>query len=244
METDDPKTSNLAVRSAPGIAIQQSYSTSTESDSAAKCINIGESCISADGLSWNVTFDYKTIISPLSLPAVYEWSFAQSSRIIDFDTMGTPIVNSTGLPFQDPDETPIALPVMTIKKNQATYDNALAAAYVNAVNSDTFLTFPPDTVRVIDIAASSLEDDFIGTYYAVSYSLELNLATYKLKKVDAGLYELDNGNLKPILTQGGTEISEPALLDGSGAKLPSGGTPAIGEWHIRNRLPFSGVFNL
>jgi hypothetical protein len=252
--TDDPWTGAKAVREAVPIAIGEPYVTSTESDSASVCIGKNASCNSEDGKRWDVTVSYGDNSkveeqNPLAEPADISWSFAQFTRPVDIDCDSVAILNAASDPYSEPIETDDSRPVLKVTRNEAGFDPALANAYRDATNSDSFMGFSPGCCKVSNISATRTKfanPELGDFYYVTSYEIHFNPDGFDRKILNAGLRELVevDGEIvkKPILIAG-QPVSEPHLLDENGKALEQGGEPVFRTHRLNNRLPFS-IFDL
>jgi hypothetical protein len=243
--TDSPNTGPAIVRTAAGIPVRGDYyTTGTEFDLLAYALNIESSCISADGLQWIVNVDYGFIdndgeTNPLSEPSTESWSFQQFTRATDQDVNGNAIVNSAGDPFAQAVQVDDSRPVLSVTRNQATFNAPLAYLYKDKTNRDPFRGAPAGTVKVMDISGQQQHDQTFGTYWQVKVEVQFNIEGWDKVLLDQGFRELDgtSGELKPI-TNNGVVVSDPHLLDGVGAALPAGGTPQFGTYRVYGRMPF------
>lgn len=84
----------------------------------------------------------------------YTWTDTNSTEPIDQDWNGNPIVTANGEPITGV-TMEIADPVVNVKKNFLAYDPHLTHAYRHSTNSDSFLSYPPGTARLIAQTATS-----------------------------------------------------------------------------------------
>ena len=180
-------------------------------------------------------------VSPLMQPPEVSVTFAGSNEPIDTDTEGLPITNSAGEAFDPPITKDHSDLVISYTRNERTYDMSVAADYKDAVNSDTFLGFPPGHVLITIFNSVPMQAANL-IYYRVSREFRVRLDEVKtrdsggaiqtqvfgwVKRIrDEGFRERDGTDLdgspkyKPIKDSEGTHLSQPHLLDGSGNKLP------------------------
>lgn len=210
----------------------------------ARCTQISSDCISEDGLQWKVTVTYGKMTdsdpNPLNEPVDIQWSFEQFQKITDRDINGTAILNSAQDPFQEPVEIDDSRPVLTVTRNEASFNSALAYQYRDAVNS-TYFYGEAGTVKVSNISSTRQFDQQIGFYWKTTYAFHFNPMGWDKVILDQGFREKVAGKKKNILVQG-VPIQESTLLNGAGAKLNVGGNPVFRTFRVYPRLPFT-VFN-
>lgn len=199
---------------------------------------------SEDGCDFTVTAEYgrrETEENPLDEPADIQWGFAQFQKPVQYDINNQPILNSAGDPVTDQEIDDSRL-VLTVTRNEASFNPLLAFQYRDAVNATPFKGCPIGTVKVANIGAVEKHDkpDF-GVYYTVTYTFHFDPKGFDRIILDQGYREKIDGKMKHILVQG-QKITEPHLLDGTGKKLPVDGQPRFKTWRVYPRLPF-GVFN-
>lgn len=251
VETDDPETGAGAVREAVGWFRGEPYSTSTEFDPGAFCVGINSSCKDDDGLGWTVTVNFgpppqgqdSPTENPLNQPAQVSWSFSGFTRPVDQTIDGEAIVNTAGDPFANAIERDDSRPLLSISRNEASFNASLAYSYRDTVNSDSFMGAGPGQVKVSNISGDRQYDPNFGFYWTVSYEFEFNSEGFETKIVAAGLRQKgDNGKPENILVQG-QPINDPMLLDKKGKQLKPGAPPHVQEFKIYNETSFS-AFNL
>lgn len=179
-------------------------------------------------------------LSPLMEPPEISFSSAGTNDAIDTDAEGLPLLNSAGESYDPPMTIDHSDTVLRITRSEETYDDAVAAAYRDAVNSDVFLGFPAGHVKCTAFTADQMRAAS-QIYYRVKYEFRIRYSEVKtrdtngdvqtqvfgwIKRVrDEGFRELTGENAdgspkyKEITDENGTKISQPHLLDGSGSKL-------------------------
>jgi len=215
---------------------------------------------SAGPFNFKVTVNYEATLdkdtgeptTPLMDPPTWSYHFVSSNEPIDRDEDGNPITNSSDEAYDPPVTKDIHDLVLRIQRSEATYDPLRAYLYKGAVNSDEFLGVPAGKVLCSVIDAEKAQAAAL-VYYKVTYEFQMRFDGWKLKLVDQGFREktgtLQDGTpaYEAITNKDGSNISQPAFLDGSGGKLTqaeiAAGTISIREFDIRRSLPFS-IFNL
>lgn len=223
-------------------------------------LNITSSSEDDDGYSFIVEAKYGPYpsdytVNPLDKPYELSWSLApyQTTTIEDID--GSPILNTAGDPF-DPIEIDDSRVVLTVTRNEASFDGPLAWEYRDAINSDEFLGSPPRTVKVAGITARRHYDQTVlrDWFFTVTYNFHFNADGWRKKILSTGLRELVNGKREPIYSprKAGSAITTPAMLDKNGKHIPNedeleegeeAGEPHWLEKKVYKELPFS-TFNI
>jgi hypothetical protein len=89
---------------------------------------------------------------PLSQPVQVSYFSITSEEEIDEDFNGNPIVTACGEPVMGITR-PISDLGIRLQKNFASFDPASFYTFIDCVNSDTFIGFPPGTLRIANIGA-------------------------------------------------------------------------------------------
>lgn len=247
--TNDDDDGPLTVLGNCGVVYGQSYLTDGESDSGLKARNFTVTNeLQDDGQrEWTVTIVYSSPDSeddepnPLNQPIQVSLGFANFSEPMEQTPEGEAVVNSAGMPFNEAVERDDPRPILTIKRNEATYNEQLAYAYRRAVNADAWRGYPAGTVKVASIQAERVYNEQYGAYYEVTYSFELNPTGFDAVVLDQGKYEKQGAELVPIKVKG-KQVDEPVLLDGQGQKNAANAPPYFLRFQRYELLPFS-AFN-
>ena len=251
---------NLAC-SAPGINIGDAYEPNGnefEFDTHAYCNGITATQVGGDGIGWDVVVEYGPYSSlwagggpkqnPLLQPIDVSWSQRSQEIVADQDINGNPIVNTAGDAFDPPLMEDDPRFVLTVIRNEPTFNQAMQIQYRNAINSDPFAGYDPLMVRVLEFTPENLFHQDVGWYYKVTYSFECK---------PAGSSSLgDNGYRRRVLNQGmralsvvsgkrfvpnfkGVPITEPVLLNDAGNTLDVGAAPVFLEFQTKPELSFA-----
>lgn len=197
-------------------------------------------------------------VNPLNRDVDISYSFADEEVQIDHDIDGYAITNSAGETPDPPITKTVSDLVIRIVKNQSSYSATTAMNYKNKINSGSFMGFAAGLVKCIDYSAVKMYDDSYGSYWQVTKEFQVRLATvnginkgWKRRLLDQGFRETDGTDDagKPkykAITAADDEgklipVSEPVLLNGSGAKLADGGTPVWLEYDVYESTSFSGL---
>jgi hypothetical protein len=198
-----------------------------------------------DDSSWVVTVDYGPYDptqfpeDPLNHPIKLSWGENRFEKQVFEDRNGDPVVNSAGDYFDPPVSADDSRPTLRIVRNERTYDPIYANSWKDTLNADTFFGFAPATVK-LSVPLGELEyNPICGFYYVVTYQFEVNANGWKKQILDQGMRQVVSGVKSNILDDNGEQISSPALLDGSGKKLATGGTPASLTFEIYQESDFT-----
>ena len=252
---DGPRTA----REASGIpSIGNTYSRGNESDSGAFVQSVKARCESAganpDHSQWVVTVAYGPYNSnvfpsnPVSWPVLVSFGSQKFERVVVRDVNGDPIRNSAKDPYSEPVTVDDSRPILTVVRNElvSSYDDTVAGQYRDKVNLNAWNNCAVKTVKCSSITTSQQQYDSVNDmwYFQVTYVFEYNPDGWKKKLLDQGFAELDGSSppkQKLIKGPDGQPLNEPCLLDGSGAKLASNGTPVFTDWEVYTAVDFSGL---
>lgn len=137
-----------------------------------------------------------------------------------------PVLNSANDPFDPPVTREQLKGIMRVAWNSLTFSPATFFAYGNMINSDTWNGFNPFSVKFSPPnMPQRLYSQFLGqNYYRLEaeFAFNPNDGGWNAKPIDRG-YRALNGSGVPykIVDVNGQPISQPALLNGSGAVLTS-----------------------
>lgn len=122
---------------------------------------MGIDCSRRGPLHFEVTADYASppfkegqngATGPLAQPTQISFSTITSEEPIDEDINGNPITTACGEPIAGITR-PISDLGIRLQKNFATFDPASFYTFIDCVNSDTFIGFPPGVLRIANISA-------------------------------------------------------------------------------------------
>jgi hypothetical protein len=190
VESDIQNESEAAVRDSVPWFLGQVHDT----DPTAFALSASASQESDDNHSWRVTVEFGSwpegSTNPLLQPSLESWGVQQSTVAIERDRDGKAIVNSAEIPYLDPVEVIVGLPVLTITKNQpASFNPAFGYTFIEKTNSNSFKGAPAGTVKVLSISSDEQTDPVIGQYWVVRYQFLFKFKGFKLRILDAGLRE-------------------------------------------------------
>lgn len=190
--------------------------------------------------------------NPLDRPQIESASGAIFTETQFEDLEGNAYVNSAGAavggrrrgdPLDPPPLVEVTHTILTIQRNEATFDLGLAHYYRNKVNSDAFYGAGPKYAKVASIGAHGPQYENGVTFYVVTYEIHFNPNKWIPTKIlDAGpRYIDDNAALVHVTDDNGTQSTIPVLLDGNGQKLADGAAPHYVEFRQYQLAPFSGM---
>lgn len=232
--TSSASVGNLAVRTATGIPRRGNvYATPTEFDTTSVVKEVDAQQDEDNPRKWIVTANYgapsgdqdQQNENPLLRPAVLTWGFVQAQKAMYKDLDNRPIANSAHEYFDPPPEVDDSRPVLTVSRNEPSFNPAIAIQYQDAINSDGFLGFQPGQAKVAGISATSqTENNFF--FWHVTYEFHFRRDGWKLALADLGRNELVNGKRVAIPRrdeQGNkvpdTQVIDPVPLNGQGQEL-------------------------
>ena len=170
---------------------------------------------------------------PLAQPTQINYFSITSEEAIEDDRTGKPIVTKNGEPIEGLTR-PISDLGIRLQKNFASFDPATFYLYSDCVNSDTFLGFPPGTLRIASIQADEqFYTDEEGNEI-VYFSIQVEIHARKPYQVPAakswykrvrheGYYVKESGSTNravKAIDKEGMPVSKPVLLDEEGFQLP------------------------
>ena len=215
--------------------------------------------------------------NPLKQKPKINWTFNTSSEPIDTaialiepkNTKNVVITNSSGEPPDPPINADKHDLVLQYSRNERTFKPMIAIRYKGAVNADTFLGSPPDTVKCTVFDAEKVYDDKWGDYYKMTYEFQFRIEEVDGKKYgwnfrthDKGFYECDSINkdgtphLVPIMDDGAPadpqadppaeevqpqRITEPVALNGKGRKKKKNEKDVYLVYQICPKVSFSSL---
>lgn len=193
---------------------------------------------------------YEKIVydNPLDEPAVVTWDSTSSFVPIYIDRDGTPIVNSAGCTFDPTIEEEVFDLVLTVERNELTFDPIQASAYHGAVNSDGFLGFAPGTAQLRKRKATSqtktFEDGAVLHFWRVYTEIQFRWDGWARKVIDEGSVQIDPDEPTELLVAKdslGYPMNSVVPLNGAGEPLAAGATPITLTFYTKRELPFGAL---
>lgn len=169
---------------------------------------------------------------PLAQPTQISYFSITSEEAIQDDRANKPIVTKNGEPIEGVTR-PISDLGIRLSKNFATFDPASFYLFSDCVNSDTFLGFPPGTLRIASIQADEqFYNDADGNeipFFSVQveiharkpYQVPAEKAWFKRVRHEGYYVKESNSSNRVVraLDKEGMPVSKPVLLDDSGLAL-------------------------
>ena len=185
-----------------------------------------------------------------------EWGGTTTDEAIDEDWNGKAIVTANGEPFDGITER-LTDDTCTIERNFLSVNRYAVRAYRRAVNSDTFLGWPPGTARMIDDNAKAVFINGVVKYWKVRavfqfrepFKTTAEKAWYKRVRHE-GYYVRDTAGGPTRIAwdeTGKTPTTKPVLLRANGTQITRQSTvlgSADAEWvefQTLGSLPFNAL---
>jgi hypothetical protein len=199
--------------------------------------NDANSLIGTDCYWWQVEITYgpwdplthTATGDPADQPIDFSFDWQVFEQACDYAyTPGTttivPVVNSAGIPFDPPVTREFIKGVLRVAWNAHTFNPYPFFAYGNFINSDTWNGFPPYSVKFSPPKMPQrLWSQFLqANYYRLEaeFCFSTDPQGWNATPIDRSYMALDgSGNLYKILDINGQPVSQPSLLNGSGAVL-------------------------
>lgn len=217
---------------------------------------------SEDALSWVVTMDFNPYdlvhelgdeatedgsANPLNMRPKVSWggSKFEVARARDLD--GKPFINTANEPLEDVPKFEETRPLLTITRNEETFNAAYANQFKDTVNQDTFLGYPPNTVKCKDIVGERDYHADWGYFWEIKYEFEIRDDTatdgdgWTTVLTNIGFRELVGSTPTEVII-GGKPVSEPVLLNEAGRYVP-GADPHYLEFRVYESVDF-GQLNI
>lgn len=251
VETDSQYTGPVAVAAAVPVLLGSQWQypvgsavSPTEFDDFAYCQQVDCRQDSEDGRQWEVTCSYgpwdptQWPESPLDQPPRVQWSSVQWTEPLLEDNQGNAVVNSAGDRYDPPLERDRSRMVLTVSRNEPSFDPSTAELYTDAVNTDSFYQYDPGQCKVAKIAGERLFDNTIGWYWQVDYEVHTHPEGWTKKTLDCGFNQVVGGVKKAIQVDG-KAAQDAQLLDGGGLALAQGSAPFVQEYHVYKEMDFA-----
>lgn len=206
-----------------GCSVGSVYSLFNDDDSVATCVNVDVE-ETDNPFVWFGTVEYDTdrvvsalTDSPLNQPAVIRVVSASYERPFDKDWQGIPVVNSSNEKFDPPFTLEEKRSVITITRNEASFDDSLITAYEDTVNLSAYGEAEPGYAKLNSIHGEKQISNGIE-FWSVTYEIEKSpLFGYWLFALDQGFRDIDGKLFRDLRDY--TPLSNPTLLNGRGGRL-------------------------
>lgn len=198
---------------------------------------------------WLVTVGFKgDVLDDSSIEL--EWTDSTTSEAIDRDINGEAILTANNEQVEGL-SVDIADQVVMIRRKFVTINTFAIANYRRAVNSDTFLGWPPGTARLMGFSAKNtfkynapleLWDVTARIQFRKPYANTTNAQAWDLRWRHEGLIEKgSDGILRRALDEMGQESSRPVLLKADGTRETNPSSALFVHTKVTTELPYSGL---
>ena len=206
-------------------------------------------------LIWNVTANYSTAFemnpNPLLDPVRVSWNGEQYQEPAVIDLNGHGILNSAGDIYDPPVMKDRARPTVTLRKNLATVPS-YQFTYQNKTNDAPFtidgVTVATGLAKIRNITCGEQEDRGGTKFRVVTIAMDLDEKNWNAKPLDQGFRQKKPVSGSPgvftiedCVDSKGVPVTQPALLDGSGAQIPQP-TPSdavFGDFQVYEQADYS-----
>jgi len=198
------------------------------------------------------------------LPEI-EWDYQEVQMSPQYDLDRKAFLNTANKPFSPPPQFPVAYMILSYSRSELKFDPIKGARYANALNSDNFFGFPPQTVQCLPIKAK-LKWRGRLSYYSISYKFKFSYIVDNPKDAD---YQMSHDGqpiglrkMQPRILSKGMEANPPTapggfnpkpkwvnggrvemLLDKNGVELQPDAqgkiTPYFIEFRMYRTMPFN-----
>lgn len=204
-------------------AIGDSYVCGNDADVLATCTDVDVDADAENPYVWHVTATYDTdrligvaIDNPLNLPPEVSWSYAKYEKPLVRDATGVPLVNSSKEAFDPGVMYNDARPVLSVVRNEASFDPAIALAYQEACNTDIFAGAGPRCAKLTTMSGQK-QVDIGSAYYKVTYEIEFRRETFDIQILDQGFRDLNRNIFRD--PRDFAPLANPTLMNGKGVRL-------------------------
>ncbi|HUU97755.1 MAG TPA: hypothetical protein VM487_18625 [Phycisphaerae bacterium] len=240
-------TADILTASFGGVSVP-SYGDAHAADASAFVTKVGPATLISDSdfKKWELSVVYddgeqERPANPLNDPVSISWGHKFITEVVAMDVDGAPIDNSAGEPFDPPLEQEVAVLTLRVRRNESTFNPALAHAYTNTVNSDNAtiagLSISARQGKVANISGESDERNGVD-YFAVTYELEFREGRWDRDVLDVGFHYLSAGEPVTFKDDEKATMQTPQLLNGSGA---ASGTPVYLTFQTYQQSVFANL---
>lgn len=221
VETNDINDGPEIILNTPGMPqLGSSYALGNDFDTIAVCVDLQCEPDPNSPYVWKVSALYDSsrtvdlgLSNPLNLPAEITWTFAKYEYPLQRDANGVPMANSSGERFDPPLTVEVSRPILTVSRNEASYNEEIAIAYQDAVNSDTFGPAEPLQAKISMITGQRMVDIGIQ-YWKVTYEIEFQVRTFCLFVIDQGFRNIAGYLFRDPIDF--SPLANPTFLNGNG----------------------------
>lgn len=189
--------------------------------------------------------------NPLLDPIQVDWGYWGRELAITEDVYGNPIVNAANDPFDPPYTDEVHNLMVTVTRNEATFNPVVADSYTDATNNDNCtiagLTISPRQACCLELSGrTAWRNDSV--YWVVTYRIAFKADLWDVRLANQGFYQLVNlgGTWTKLrctelsLDYGTEPAREPQWLRANGLQEPDPlATKIYGVFRLRPELPFA-----
>jgi hypothetical protein len=189
---------------------------------------------------------YRDTNGPTLQPTEVETFTVTNDEPIDEDVNGRPIATANGERIYGVSR-PISDLGIRLNKKFRFFDQSTFYTYIDAVNADTFIGFPPGVLRVVNISAS---DEWVDEEPYANVSVEIHArkpyrttpdkAWWKRVRHE-GFYVKKNGKVVRAKDGAGKERVEPVMLNSTGAEKQDQTQADWLEFQVFSTVNFSSM---
>jgi hypothetical protein len=204
-----------------------SYVTDTSIDTQALVISKSARETPDNPFRWEVEVNYSSAAedpeqaaeNPLDRPAIYKWTSEASKDPLQEDTEGNAVTNSADMPFDPLPEVDVANRILTIVRNEETFDPDDKDQYTYTLNQNEIFNQPAGQGRLEPIEGEEQFENGIK-FWRVTYTIKFRKQpkTWQIWLLDQGPCELIDDEWVKVIDKNGTEVGV-VNLDGEGRKI-------------------------
>lgn len=191
----------------------------------------------SQGLVWSAKAEYSTEPltqsereraeepNPIDRAVKVSWAASNYDKAVVKDINDKGVVNSAGDFYDPPPSVPWERLTFHFRKNYSS-PSPWISSYCNSVNESDIsilgIQIPAGMARFCQPSGSEEREENGQIFHETSWDIEVDVRTWQLEVLDEGLREIDSNDTTKrinITDDDGNEITSPALLDGSGARL-------------------------
>lgn len=198
----------------------------------------------ANGFLWRVRCGFDSHIDR-DIPVVdVSWSVEEEMRIQQYDRVSGELLTNSAGQLMDL-ETPISIPVLTLKRVEPIFSASRILYYNNSVNAGTFFGAPSYCARMVGPRAVKKIIDGIRMWevtYTVKFDMTIHPRTLQSQGwrgtfLDHGSFRLNDDGEKEAAEDEVNRQPQLINLDGTGHALPDGAPPVFisyNKFTVRN----------
>lgn len=197
-----------------------------DGDPSAVCTDVRFIRSDENELVWDIEADYTTNPAqdpdqgqaPLDRPSRLAWSFREYEEALLVDTLGKPYANTLDDPLEEPFLTPRTNAVLTITRNELSFNAGLAISLANKVNNAEWLGGTIATVKA-DAPVASEQYEEGQSFWQITYRFEYQPAGWnpvKILNVGRRRRLVAGGSITAVPDDNGVLLNGLALLNEAG----------------------------